>query len=160
MDTKRYLILLLLASCTANSPWKLDAIATGHAAFDSARLLYLGEAGKDPLRLEFLRTQEEIACFLSLTQFSFHAPKTLQAEFRTENGSFKEFLPLLEGKMRLRLSNEATEFLIRSLKDGDEVVILVDGFEKTFRPDGFPKVYDQWLKNSLFLINPLKGPIE
>lgn len=154
--------LLFLLSCTkGTSPWQIDSIATGDARFNTVKLIHKEDS---PLNLELVRTQENIYAFLYLNQFKFHPssqnPAAIKVKIELENQSFEELLPLLKGKMKVKISPKMTQKIISSLKDGQKVVILIDGFEKRIDEKSFPKIYDQWMGKSLFLQNSIKGPIE
>lgn len=159
----RFFVLLLLSGCLSPSSWYIDAIAAGDLDFDSARLCYLEQERTTPLNFELLRIGQEVLAYLSLSQFRFQPTSALcseiEAKFQIREKTFYETLPVLEGKMRLRLSSEMTERVIHALQEGQEIVILIDGFEKRLKAESFSKMYDKWVGSAAFLNNPIKGPI-
>lgn len=155
----------LLGSCTAGSPyWQLDTIAAGDAAFDSARLRAIQPDSPSPLTFEFLKIQDQIEAFLSLTQFHFPLemadPSTVKIIFSIENESFTEIAPLLEGKMRLRLSSKTTSRVTQALQEGKKVAILLGGFEKILYPEQFSHIYPVFRGQKTMLQNFIKGPLQ
>jgi hypothetical protein len=159
------LCAFLLAGCVNTSPWRLDAIATGNQAFDSARLVYRDPASSSPIRLEYLRIGTAVELFLNLNQFTIDPSPDdrSSAQVRLTIGDespFEEKVPLLEGNMRLRFSEETASRITRALQEGKKVAILVDGFEEIFQPEWFSKRFEQLTGNSIFFQNPLKGPIQ
>lgn len=112
----------------ATNPWKLESISTGDRVFDAARLTY--STNDSPLRFEIVQQETGNAAFLSLMKFKFTPSQDLAIEYSINGERFEETVPLLEGKMRLRIPQETTERIIQALQDGQEVVIIVDGFER------------------------------
>lgn len=145
------LVLLFVCGC-APTAWRLESINSGDAAFNAARLLYQDSS---PLRLELIRSGEEISSFLSLTQFWFQPP-IVKARFLLGETALEESLPVLEGSMRLRMPPKLTEQLIAALREGKKVSILVDGFEETLFPDQFSKLYEKFTGKTVFFQNPFK----
>ena len=64
-----------------------------------------------------------------------------------------------EGAMRVRLSLEITERLIQALQDGQEVSILIDGFEEKLDPTQFASSFAKFVGKGHFFQNFFKGPL-
>ena len=71
---------------------------------------------------------------------------------------FEETLPLLEGRMRMRLPANITEKMAQALQEGREVRILVDNMESWIFPEQFTKFYGQFLGENSFFQALWKGP--
>lgn len=158
-------LLLLLSSCTHSpSHWQLDAIAAGDSAYDSARLRSLNPNADSPLTFELLKMGNQIEAFLSLTHFQLtpdkETPSLTTVSFFIENENFTEQVPLLEGRMRIRLSLETTERVTQALQEGKKVSILLGSFEKTLDPEQFSQVFARFKGSLPFLQNFLKGPLQ
>jgi hypothetical protein len=137
----RFSLLVILAGCASSTQWKLDSIATGVEAFDSMRLLY--EDSTSPLRFEIVRLETGIEAFLSLTRYKFSGLENILVQFEIEGVRGEVTLPLLSGKMRIRLPEELTKRFIKALQEGREVVMIVDGSEQHLDPEQFAKKYEK-----------------
>lgn len=132
----------------AASPWKLDSISTGVESFDSARLTY--STADSPLRFEIMAAQDGIETFLSLTRHKFTPKEDVKVAISIGGEKSVETIPFLEGKMRLRFPLETTERILRALQEGQEVAIMVDGFEGRLSPERFLSQYENLLERSPF----------
>lgn len=128
------------------------------ACFQSTRLRYLNPERACPVLFEMLRVENEISTFLSLSRSRWTSSDTLTATLRIDSQEFQETLPVLEGRMRLRLPPSATTRIISALQAGTEVVILIDGFEEKLRPEQFNSYFEKFTGRGFSLNNFLKGP--
>lgn len=152
----RVSILLFLCSCsTSSNNWQIDQISAGNPVYDSTRLRYASSA---PITLEMLRVGNDIDAFLSLTRFRIKEGK-VKVHFTTPAGSFEDLALVHEGNMRVRLSQEATERLIDSLRNGEKVTILLDGFEQTLEPGKFSRSFSEFLGERSFYETLLRGAL-
>ena len=152
----RFLLLFaLLTGCTASNPWKLETISTGDRSFDSARLTY--SDNDSPLRFEIVRMEANIEAFLNLKKYKFTPSDKVKIEFTIDGEKTIETVPFLEGKMRLRFPQETALKVIEALQEGQEVVIMVDGFEQRIYPELFKKQYEKLAGESAAFRNPFKG---
>ncbi len=145
------LLVFLICSCARNSDWKVDSIAA-NSSFDSSRLRYLPN-GHSSLAFEMLRINTKIEAFLNLTQFRLKPSEegdTVKVLINIGGELFEESSPLLEGRMRIRLSEEITLRMTEGLQDGKKISILVDGFEETLEPDQFASHFDRFLGKTFF----------
>ena len=124
------------------------------SSFQSARLRYVNST---PLLCEMLCLNGEVETFLSLPRFRWSS-NSVPVHVRLETEEFQEITTPLEGGMRLRLSPTTTKRLISALQEGQEVVILVDGFEERLQPEQFGTYFEQLVGQPGGLINFLKGP--
>lgn len=124
--------------------------------FDSSRLRYLSDS---PITFEMLRAGNEIEAFLSLTRFRMKQDGKVKVLFTTPSRSFEDLATIHEGRMRLRLSLEATEKLIQALQDGEKVAIVLDGFEQTLEPGRFSNSFAQFLGERSFYETLLRGTL-
>jgi len=146
---------LLLAGCaTAHSAWRFDAIDSGDARFNSTRLTFSDPIS--PLRFELLRSEETLEAFLSLTKYRFTGTE-VKTVWEIDGERWEGPLPVLEGKMRLKLPPALTDKIVHSLKEGRQVAIMVDGFEEHLTPDRFGEQYDKLTGASPVFRSPLKG---
>jgi len=156
-------LLLTLSACTATNIWQLDSIATGEKAFDSAKLVY-SDPMLSPLRFEVVGQESGIESFISLSKHrltvSSENPNAIEAQFTIEGEKFVEMIPILEGRMRLRLPPELTGRLIEALQEGKKIDILLDGFEQTLEPERFSKLYEKVAERADRSANPLEGSLE
>jgi hypothetical protein len=132
----------------------MDHLATGNPVYDSSRLRYTAAS---PITFEMLRVGNDIETFLTLTRFRIKERDKVKVHFTTTSGSFEDFASVHEGNMRARLSQEATEKIIASLRDGEKVVILLDGFEQTLEPTKFSQVFAEFLGERSFYETLLRG---
>ncbi len=138
-----FLLFFVCSGCSPSTLWKLDTIATGNGAFDSTRLTYFNPISS-PLQFEMICMETGIESFLNLTKYKFLPGKNgIKAQLQINGEITEEMIPVLEGKMRVRLSNMLTQSLIEALKKGQEVSIFIDGFEQHLMPDPFLKLYFQ-----------------
>lgn len=160
---KRILLALgiasLLGGCISTSPWKLDGISAGDAAYDSTRLRYIDKSSESQIAFEFRKAGGEINSYISLRQFSWAPSASVPVEFILGDERIAASLPYLEGGMRLRIPPEITNRMILALHEGLKVSILADGFQETLDPGQFAKSYNRFLGQSA-LFNFLKGPME
>lgn len=139
--------MLILSACTATNIWQLDSIATGEKAFDSARLVY-SDPLHSPLRFEVVGLETGVESFISLSKHKLSPsrdhPNAVEAQFTIDGEKFVEVIPILEGRMRLRLPPELTGRLIEALQEGEKIDILLDGFEQTLEPESFQNSMKRW----------------
>ncbi|MBI3508759.1 MAG: hypothetical protein HY069_03925 [Chlamydiia bacterium] len=102
------------------------------------------------------RFGDEIEAYVSLTQFRFSETPTLRVKLSSGE---EESLPVLQGRMRLRLSPTLTQRLITQLQEGHEVKISVDSFDKTLTPQDFLPLYLKLVKNTPLVQNTSKGNV-
>lgn len=152
-------IASLLGGCISTSPWKLDGISAGDAAYDSTRLRYIDKASESQIAFEIRKAGGEIDSYISLRQFAWSPSASVPVEFFLGEEKISASLPYLEGGMRLRIPREITDRMILALHQGLKVSILADGFEETLDPGQFAKSYNRFLGQSA-LFNILKGPME
>lgn len=159
--------LFVLCSCANQNRWELDAIA-GNQTFDSSRIRYSNPQNPSPLAFELIRIGDRIEAFLNLSRYrlspSPEDPSSVKTILSIEGERYEESVPLLEGRMRIRLSNETAERIILALQDGKKVSILIDDFEETLEPNEFSRTYNKFLGNQLLgngfrLENLFKGPL-
>lgn len=160
-----FLLFFLLAACTNTTPWTLDTIVAGDKRYDSSRLKYQNQESFSPIRLEFLKMGESVDLILSLTQYSFtptqETPSSVLVRFTIgDNSPYEEMVPLCVGHMRLRISNETTNRIIKALQEGIKVDILIDDLAETIPPRNFAKNYKKFMGNDTFFRNPFKGSFQ
>lgn len=105
-----------------------------------------------------MRFSNRIDTFIILNQFRF-TENPIQVTVIIGANSIHDIVPVYEGAMRLRLSEETTNLMIQALQEGQEIDILVDGFEEKISPQQFPEAFEQFLRN-WELKKYLKGPTE
>jgi hypothetical protein len=147
----------ILFSCTSSPLWKLDAIGANEKEFNSARLQYAQGNSISPLHFEIIRMGDKVESYLHLSHQHFSKSLT-NVHFIFENEKNEEFIPVLEGAMKLKLNSEMTQKIIASLQKGEKVSILVEDFERVLSPELFSKNYEKLLGSAIFFQNPVKGP--
>ena len=152
-----FLFVLLAFGCANPTLWKFDALETGLAEFDSARLLYSDPKSASPLRFEIDRIGYEIVAYLNLAQYKLTQGPSVVVSLKIGDEVYEEELPILEGRMRLRLSQTMTRKLVLALQEGKSVKFSTDGFEETLQCDNFTPLYQKLVKNTEFLQNILQG---
>lgn len=150
----------LLTGCVSSSPWVMDGISAGDAAFNSTRLRYANPESDSHLAFEMRKVGEEIDSYLFLKQFTWTLAESVNVDFVLGDEKVTLALPYLEGGMRLRVPRDMTERMILALHQGQKVSILVDGFEESLSPDQFAKSYNRFLGQKAFFQHLWKGPIE
>ena len=118
---KTLLLLLATSSCTTTGAWRYDALGAANEQFDCARLVYADPKSASPLRFEMSRIGYEIGAYLNLVQYRLSGDSTILVTLKYGDEIYKEEVPLLEGKMRLRLSSEMTSRLVLALQEGKKV---------------------------------------
>jgi hypothetical protein len=138
MIKRSLLLIAALTGCGSHPEWRRDFISTGTSAFDSVRLVH--EDPFSPLRFEIIRFEGEVVAYLSLMRYKFSLLGTASVTFEIGGEKSERDLPVLEGRMRIRVPAELTKKVIHALQEGEEVVIMVDGFEALLKPskDFFP----------------------
>lgn len=147
---KKYKALLISAaicSCTTSQNWTCETLP---GAIDSSRLTYISKEPHNPLRFEMLKIGKEVEVFISLERFHFISNNKVTVEFKIGEESFEDLVAVHEGRMRIRLHSEISEKIIQALQDGQEVVIVVDGFEETLDAIQFSSFYSQFLGKTFF----------
>lgn len=135
------LLLFFLTACASPSLWQLDSVPL------YTRLLYHDPTSPSPLRFELIQHGEEITAYLNLTQHRLSACPSLPLKLLIRDEVYEEEHPLLEGRMRLRLSSQLTNKLIEALQNGTSVTLSLDGFEETLRSESFTGFYQQLMRN-------------
>lgn len=160
---KRALLLsCFLWSCSTSSHWQLDAIVAGDKQFNSARLKYTTPRTTSPLSFELARVGDHLEAYISLVRYHFVKAEdsSIKISFTFNEEQKEERVPLLEGSMRLHLPFQITEQIIDALQKGEKVGILVDDFEQILLPELFSKLYEKLMGSTIFLQNPIKGPLQ
>ena len=147
--------LTLTSGCASAPLWRVDGL---EGALLSSRLRYVSPERSSPIVFEMFLQNGHIASFLHLTRFHWSQNSSLDATFQFGSKTGKETLPVLEGGMRIRLSDALTQELISTLQEGEEVVILIDGMEKRLLPEAFSSHFEQFTNAGFSLKKFLKGP--
>lgn len=132
----------------------------GGDSFQSTRLRYCNPERACPLLFEMLQLDGEVTAFLSLSRSHWTSSDFLPTTFCIHGQEFQENLPVLEGRMRLRLLPQATDRVISALQAGQEVVILADGFEERLRPEQFDTFFPSFVENGFSFSHFLKGSFQ
>lgn len=101
---------------------------------------------------------DEIETFLSLTKFRL-SPDCSTLIVTIQGVSYEEAITPHEGLMRVRLSPDTANLLIQALQRGEQVSILIDGFEETLDPDQFSRTFSKFVGSGHFFQNFLQGPL-
>ena len=163
MKRASLLFFCLLSSCAPSSPWQLDAITARDKNFNSARLKYTTPNNSSPLRFEMTRTADHIESYLHLVRYSFtpsDGASLVKVLFTLNGEEREEWIPLLEGAMKLHIPLQMTQEITRALQKGEKVSILVDDFEQTLLPELFSQFYKKLIGPTIFFQNPIKGPLQ
>ena len=141
--------VLLLTACTQSTHWTLDSIAAGDIRYNSARLKYQNSEQLSPLRLEFLKMGDSVDLVLSLTQYAItptqETPPSVLVRFAMgDDPPFEEMVPLCVGHMRLKISHETAEKMIKALQEGNKVDILIDDITETIQSERFAEKYKKF----------------
>jgi hypothetical protein len=153
-----FALCFLLCGCSATSPWRIDSIAAGEARFNSSRLRYASSQRHPPLVFEMLKIGDEVQAFLSLTKFRL-SPHCTKLILTIRGEVHEEAITPHEGLMRVRLGNAITSRLIQALQRGDQVSILIDGFEENLDPSQFSPSFSQFLGVGSVFSNFIQGPL-
>lgn len=92
-----------------------------------------------------VKTADQIAAFINLNRFRFTEKGEIKISLTINNEIYEELTPVHEGAMRVRMGAEMTKRLIQALQEGNEVGILIDGFEETLNPNQFSLFFSQFL---------------
>lgn len=153
-----FILFGLLYGCSNTSPWHADSISAGDSRFNSARLRYVSSQPHPPLAFEILKIGDEIGAFLSLTKFRL-SPGCATLILTIQGETHEEAIAPHEGLMRVRLSPHTTNLLIQALQSGNQVGILIDGFEENLDPAQFSHSFSQFLGGENFFQNLIVGPL-
>ncbi|MBX9744542.1 MAG: hypothetical protein K2X08_04965, partial [Chlamydiales bacterium] len=152
-----FLGLSFLTGCgTPADLWMCDAIAVHQPAFTSKRLVHTPANGYPPWNIELLKIEGDIQMFISLTQGRFRPllndPQHINIALHIEDskeGQVK-FLEgesaLLEGNMKICVSDSLTNACIQALQEGQKVSIVIDMLQETLEPNAFQKKFFTFLK--------------
>jgi hypothetical protein len=153
------IFFLIAASCSTSQLWVVQTIEAGNPLFTSSKLRFLSPQAHPSLSFEMVQTGGEIEAFIHLTRFRFHSSDPIKILFTIHGEEVEDWVSPNEGRMRARIPPEMTAKLIQALQDGDEVSILIDGFEETLDPNQFSSSFAKFLGKGHFLQNFFKGPI-
>lgn len=151
------IFLSILYGCSGPGQWTLSSISAGDIAFDSSRLTFVSAQAHPPITFEMMKFSDRIESYISLTRFRFTANST-RVTFTIGKQSFDDLVAVNEGAMRIRLSEEFTKRLIQALQEGEEVAILVDGFDERLNPAQFTDSFSKFIGDGGFQ-NFIKGPL-
>lgn len=158
--TKRLIALTILWGCSMQPAiWTVDSIAAGDISYDSSRLRYIPKQAHAPLAFEMMKIGSQIDGYISLNRFRFKAAEQIKVIFNIADQSFEELIPVHEGGMRLHLSSETTERVIKALQEGHKIAILLDDFEEILDPAQFSGIFAKFIGEGHFFQNFFKGPI-
>lgn len=148
----------IFCGCSNASPWRVDSISAGDTCFNSTRLRYTSSETYPSITFEMLKIGNEVDAFLSLTRFRL-SPDCTRLLLTIKGIAYEEAIIPHEGLMRVRLPQAATQRLIQALQEGDQVSILLDGFEENLDPNQFSSSFAKFLGEGTFFQNLLKGPL-
>jgi hypothetical protein len=141
------------------SPWRVEDISAGDHSFNISRLRFTSMKEQPSLLFEILKTGSETHAFINLIRFRF-SEEIAKVTLKIEEQTFEENLPVLEGRMRLRLPKESTELITKALQAGKKVDILLDGFEETLDPEQFSDTFREFETERPFFQTLLKGSLK
>jgi hypothetical protein len=152
---KAFFSLVILSGCTgAPQLWHADAIDTGVSSFDATRMLYKNNLEEAFCDLELICIGDEWEGFLNLSSCQFSSskeqPGKVLISIRIEDDTEADFLPILKGNMRVKLSPSQTTKIMEALQKGKKADIIGDSFCQTIWPDRFPKLFSQMEKQNHF----------
>ena len=111
--------------------------------------------------MEFLQVAAQVGLFINVTQFQLQGSSTLARIQLGDAPPFEEEVPILQGGMRLRFSEETAQRITKALQDGEKVGILIDDLEETIEPGRFVYFYEKLTSPSSFFQNLLfKGLVQ
>ncbi len=158
--TSSLIVFTILWGCSAQpAMWMVDSIAAGDRSFDSSRLRYIPKQAHAPLAFEMMKIGNQIDGYISLNRFRFKATEQIKVIFTIADQSFEEQIPVHEGGMRIHLSPETTEKVIKALQEGHKIAILLDDFEEILDPAQFSGIFAKFIGEGHFFQNFFKGPI-
>lgn len=146
---KRHQVLLIsavLCSCATQESWTCDTLP---GAIDSSRLTYISKEDYPPMHFQMLKIGDQVEAFISLQRFHFTS-NNVTVEFKIGEDIFEDTVAVHEGKMRIRLHPETCQRIIQALQLGQDVGILVDGFEEKLDAARFSNSFSKFLGESYF----------
>lgn len=153
-----FILLAILSGCSNASHWQVNSISAGDARFNSTRLRYASSQNYPPFLFEMFKFGDEIEAFLSLTKFRL-SPDCSTLLVTIQGTTYEEAITPHEGLMRVRLSLDTANLLIQALQRGEQVGILIDGFEETLDPDQFSHAFSKFVGKRHLFQNFLRGPL-
>lgn len=155
------LLSSLLASCRSSSPWNLDRVESGNAAFNSTKLIFPASDAIYGIDIEFLHTSKDLYVYLNVHSTPVPPLKDdpKHAHVVLTVGSEKHHFVALrrEGGQRLLLSKETVNLLIESLQKDLPIEIRVSGYSTQLTTADFSKKFQKMQQAPLFP-NPFHLP--
>ncbi|MGM0440021.1 MAG: hypothetical protein ACQEP8_02770 [Chlamydiota bacterium] len=144
-------LLFIFNSCTSSPPrWQFENLRGTHASDRSERIFFPASNPVTGLEVEFLRSSFGRQMYLNV--FSRTIPPAKDKENLSlvsivVNDQVQNFYAYrLQGGQRLLIPDYYQEYIIKSLSQGKEVTIKLQGFQETIPSANFPKAID-WLKD-------------
>lgn len=155
-------IAVLCLGCSRSDSWKVSHIQSGSTEFSSSRLSYHTKDLVNGIDAEFLSVEDSCHLYLHvhshpIRPYKGDAKKAL-VQIKTP-GETKNFIAHRhEGGQRLLLSEEAKDYIVKALHEGENVVVSTSGYSSTLTAESFDKKYYLLEKPPRFR-NPLYSPL-
>lgn len=147
--------LLLCVGCANPNYWQLDTVDAKIGG--CSRLNFKNPESTSPLRFEISRVNDDVTAYINLAQYRLSPGSSITIQLIDGEQIYEEETPLLEGRMRLRLSPDLLKTVVSILQEGRPVKFSIDGFEETLKSDQFTPSFLKLVKNSPFVQNILQG---
>lgn len=149
---------LCLSGCSTSSHWHLSVLDSNSFASEPlGKLSYRPTDSLSGLILELYRQNGQTDAYLCAPSRRLNAPPPVKGQLALGDQTIEFDLSLHEGQMRAKLPDSIAARAIRSLQEGQPIVIIVGNAEQTFEPEHFAPLYQEFTKNGSILPGALKG---
>lgn len=141
------LLNFLFSACYQADPWRNLTIKTGHADYDSSKLIYPATNFSHDIELEFLYTSGKIHAYINV--YSQIIPpyqgddKVASLSFDVKEHHYELLVDRLSGGQRLKIPEDSLGFLIQLLEKNSSVLMtLKEGYRTKIDTKDFKKHFN------------------
>jgi hypothetical protein len=147
-----FLSFFFLISCQRSSCWKDCKVETPSKGFATSSLIY--DDPHNSLKLEFLKINEKISCFLNLlSPKALGEKKIIPITISQENEKIITFGYLRDGNQKIFLEEKGRDFILQGLRKNQPLTIKMDQLEEVINPELFKKKFEAFFNKSPFYKN-------
>lgn len=137
------LLLFILCSCTKETHWNNSFVFTQNS--QNSSLTYSNP--KNILEVEFLHFEDQVLCFLNVLTLETNN-RDMPILLSTDRETLQSLGYLREGNQKIRLNEEAKNFLAQALCKNQKVRVKIEEIEEDIFPENFSVKYKKMLDNN------------
>ena len=142
-----FLVFFIICSCSplSSKSWTFQQLDTGYPRFNGGRIFYQNHDALSGMELTIMRGNYGYKAYLDV--FTRLLPEdssgVLPVLIKQENQKLYFEAVIMQGRQRLSLSNECTEYILQALSEGHPLTLSLPNtpFVHTLRVANFSKVY-------------------